>query len=886
MSKHKETTMTQAPTMTTKNNLNSPNSSKSNKGSALSRMFARRNSGNNSAASTSPKAGAPTLITTSSPTVHVLVDTTNGSTNARSVVDGAQVEGIEMIRSNDALQTDGQRPPRTPGSSSSPRLTNHKAALKEFEKDLAMQEVEYSERQIMEERRKLKERDGFCLPVIKYDGQHIWCTKRSKPDYILGNYLGGGVAGVVYEAERRVEQQSQSQSQSSEQVAVKILNPVSFRLAPPSSLIEVVIVREGIISSDDVLRRRKPMTEKHVWWVVNPNSRNLRTLRSRSNNLHSKEPDRGSKDKGLRLSLIAAYRDETGLNELPLNRCIEIWGHAPFGASEDEFEQLMDRIERENSSSSAKSIPLMTAATTSSSSASFSAPSSPSSTNINMSPVDLARSPASDSESLLRAVVSQRSIVHSDELSSFIGTFLFFFNFCRIFFYREMLNYFISTTSHFFKIMIPFSSPTAVPAVPPKYLRWLRQRRAATKEIRNMMRIGRHANVVHLYEVLEYVQESKSTMFLILELVTGGELFDLISSPNSSRTHSQKSKHQGEGMMRKFFSELVSGISYCHENGIAHRDLKPENLLVHYHSGIGSDASDCTLKIADFGLSAAFGLAEAEGKSINGDSSINGDGLVYCNGIGSSIRPRAKTAPNAAAAADVGESSSIFRARTLSEVLAFPAKAAFNFNSLLTCGAVTNVATNNDDHQSESIASGFCINMNNDVVGSGKHHPASPLRRMTSVVGSPHYVAPEIISQENLDQQQQQRESTISAIQHESDDHPIRGYDGTKADVWSAGVILYAMLFRSLPFGEDLLRCPRYISFNKWYRDVRGLKRRNLPTKYDLEDESMLGPKWFFPSNTSPSGKDLIVCMLNPDPYNRLSIDMVHKHPWVVGMLS
>jgi hypothetical protein len=51
------------------------------------------------------------------------------------------------------------------------------------------------------------------------------------------------------------------------------------------------------------------------------------------------------------------------------------------------------------------------------------------------------------------------------------------------------------------------SAYIAIPAVPSKYLRWLRQRRAATKEVRNMMLIGRHRNVLHLFEVLEYIQE-------------------------------------------------------------------------------------------------------------------------------------------------------------------------------------------------------------------------------------------------------------------------------------------------------------------------------------------------------------------------------------------
>ena len=107
----------------------------------------------------------------------------------------------------------------------------------------------------------------------------------------------------------------------------------------------------------------------------------------------------------------------------------------------------------------------------------------------------------------------------------------------------------------------------AIPAVPSKYLKWLRQRRAATKEIRNMMMIGRHRNVVHLFEVLELIQENKSTMFLILELVRGGELFDLISSNTAKICQSDRVPEgftESETVMRKFFLELASGIHYCH----------------------------------------------------------------------------------------------------------------------------------------------------------------------------------------------------------------------------------------------------------------------------------------------------------------------------------
>ncbi|CAN1151023.1 CBL-interacting serine/threonine-protein kinase 1 [Linum perenne] len=82
------------------------------------------------------------------------------------------------------------------------------------------------------------------------------------------------------------------------------------------------------------------------------------------------------------------------------------------------------------------------------------------------------------------------------------------------------------------------------------------------------------------------VLASKSKIYMVLEYVSGGELYERIAS---------KGRGVSEADARKIFHQLIDGVSYCHSNGVFHRDLKPENVLM--------DAKGC-IKISDFGLSA------------------------------------------------------------------------------------------------------------------------------------------------------------------------------------------------------------------------------------------------------------------------------------------
>ncbi|RHW70843.1 serine/threonine kinase [Trypanosoma brucei equiperdum] len=95
-----------------------------------------------------------------------------------------------------------------------------------------------------------------------------------------------------------------------------------------------------------------------------------------------------------------------------------------------------------------------------------------------------------------------------------------------------------------------------------------------------VMKVLRQPNVIELREVMQ----TTNHIYIVLELVTGGELFDKIAA----------AKRFDENTARHYFHQLIAGVHYCHSQGIAHRDLKPENLLLD---------SDDTLKISDFGLS-------------------------------------------------------------------------------------------------------------------------------------------------------------------------------------------------------------------------------------------------------------------------------------------
>lgn len=100
-----------------------------------------------------------------------------------------------------------------------------------------------------------------------------------------------------------------------------------------------------------------------------------------------------------------------------------------------------------------------------------------------------------------------------------------------------------------------------------------------------VLRRVRHTNIIQLMEVFETAER----VYMVMELATGGELFDRIIARGSFT----------ERDATRVLQMVLDGVKYLHTLGITHRDLKPENLL-YYHPG-----ADSKIIITDFGLASS-----------------------------------------------------------------------------------------------------------------------------------------------------------------------------------------------------------------------------------------------------------------------------------------
>lgn len=110
--------------------------------------------------------------------------------------------------------------------------------------------------------------------------------------------------------------------------------------------------------------------------------------------------------------------------------------------------------------------------------------------------------------------------------------------------------------------------------------------------------------------------------------------------------------------------------------------------------------------------------------------------------------------------------------------------------------------------------------------------------RANSMIGTPAYIAPEVVSGKE--------------------------YDGKLADIWSCGVILYVMLVGSLPFDDPEDRC-----------NLRKTIKRVMAVQYKIPDNVYI----------SQGCRDLISRIFVADPEKRITMKEIKSHPWFLNNL-
>eukprot|EP00112_Aurelia_sp_Birch-Aquarium-sp1_P024229 Seg756.3 transcript_id=Seg756.3/GoldUCD/mRNA.D3Y31 product="Maternal embryonic leucine zipper kinase" protein_id=Seg756.3/GoldUCD/D3Y31 len=110
---------------------------------------------------------------------------------------------------------------------------------------------------------------------------------------------------------------------------------------------------------------------------------------------------------------------------------------------------------------------------------------------------------------------------------------------------------------------IPTGEKVAIKIMSKDHLKKMGDLHRAYREI-NAMRKLSHQHISQLYQVVE----TEDDIFMVMEYLSGGELFDyIVAKEKLSETEA-----------RRFFRQIISAVAYMHEKGLAHRDLKPADI--------------------------------------------------------------------------------------------------------------------------------------------------------------------------------------------------------------------------------------------------------------------------------------------------------------------
>lgn len=102
----------------------------------------------------------------------------------------------------------------------------------------------------------------------------------------------------------------------------------------------------------------------------------------------------------------------------------------------------------------------------------------------------------------------------------------------------------------------------------------------------------KHENLIRVEDIFE----TGSHVFVIMEMMQGGELFDYVIEHSNLK----------ESEASQIIKQVTSALKFMHDNGIIHRDLKPENVMLSKKQTGGKRRKKPFIKIIDFGMSKAL----------------------------------------------------------------------------------------------------------------------------------------------------------------------------------------------------------------------------------------------------------------------------------------
>jgi len=284
----------------------------------------------------------------------------------------------------------------------------------------------------------------------------------------------------------------------------------------------------------------------------------------------------------------------------------------------------------------------------------------------------------------------------------------------------------------------------------------------------------------------------------VLEYMMGGDFIHVLEQVGCFEEH----------IARFYFAELVLAVESLHAIGIIHRDLKPDNLLI---DGEGH------LKLTDFGLSE---------KGVDKFRRLTSKRTHFMG----TLQEEIPTVPSVSLELTENSCSlNLKTSKTLSSMEGFSSRNDQRMSAM-----------RRKNQQEEVIFTFLNLNEEEDFAqknGSpGKKLDRGGKKGVYRIVGTPDYIAPEIINGENC--------------------------SSKTVDLWSLGVILYEFLVGVPPFNDDTVE--------KIFKNIEELKIEWPEIGYG-EDQ------------LSPEAQDLIKGLLQRDPEQRMTISQIKSHKFFKG---